>query len=157
MRHAVLTPFFGRLRDRFCEYGQPLTLAEKLQHASGVPGVEGVELIFPDEVREPSEVRPDLDRLGLEVAAVNVNLKGERAFERGALSSPDAGVRAHAVELLCEGKRLARDLGTTRITCAPLADGYDYAFQVDYRHVWSRMADCTRPPSRGCAACSTRR
>ena len=141
MRHAVLTPFFGLLRDRFCDYQQPLAIGEKLRCASEVPGVEGVEVIFPDEVRAAPEIRSDLERFGLEVAAVNVNLKGERAFQQGALSSPDAGVRTRAVDLLCEGKQLARDLGTPRITCAPLADGYDAVFQVDYRRVWSRMAD----------------
>ena len=52
MRHAVLTPFFGILRDRFCEYQEPLPIADKLRRASEVPGVEGVEVIFPDEVRE---------------------------------------------------------------------------------------------------------
>jgi xylose isomerase len=141
MRHAVLTAFFGPLRDRFCEYQHPLPIADKLQRAREVPGVEGVEVIFPDEVREASQIADDLDRLGLEVAAVNVNLKGDRAFQHGALSSPDAGVRGRAVDLLRQAKHLARDLGASRVTCAPLADGYDSAFQVDYRRVWSRMVE----------------
>ena len=72
---------------------------------------------------------------------MNVNLKGDRAFQRGALSSPDAGVRRLAIDLLREGKRVARALGTTRITCAPLADGYDIVFQVDYRRAWRRMVE----------------
>jgi xylose isomerase len=141
MRHAVLTPFFGELRDRFATYHAPLPVGEKLRRAASIPGVEGVEVIFPDEVRSAGDLRDDLRALGLSVAAVNVNLKGERAFQRGALSSPDAGVRALAVDLLREAKQLAADLGTTRITCAPLADGYDYPLQVDYRRVWSRMLD----------------
>ena len=141
MRHAVLTPFFGLLRDRFCEYQHPLPIAEKLQRAREVAGVDGVEVIFPDEVREAAQIAGDLHRLGLEVAAVNVNLKGDRAFAHGALSSADPKVRAHAVDLLRLGKRVARDLGTSRITCAPLADGYDAAFQVDYRRVWSRTVE----------------
>jgi xylose isomerase len=141
MRHAVLTPFFGQLRDRFATYHAAQPIGEKLRRASSIPGVEGVEVIFPDEVRNAGEIREDLASLGLSVAAVNVNLKGERAFQHGALSSPDAGVRGLAVDLLCQGKELAADLGT-RVTCAPLADGYDYAFQVDYRRVWSRAVEC---------------
>jgi xylose isomerase len=141
MRHAVLTPFFGQLRDRYCDYHAPLPLAEKLRRARSVPGVEGVEIVFPDEVRAAEDVRDDLEALGLEVAAVNVNLKGERIFQRGALTSPDAGVRARAVDLLCQAKQLARDLSTPRITCAPLADGYDYPLQIDYRLAWSRMVE----------------
>jgi xylose isomerase len=141
MRHAVLTPFFGQLRDRFATYHEPLPIAEKLRRAASIPGVEGVELIFPDEVRSAAEVRRELDEVGLDVAAVNVNVKGEARFRHGALSSPDAGVRAAAVQLLCEGKRLAASLGVPRVTCAPLADGYDYPFQVDYRRTWTRLVD----------------
>ncbi len=142
MRHAVLTPFFGKLQDRFCEYHEPLPIAEKLRRASRIRGVEGVEIIFPDECAEAAAVAPLLAELGLSVAAVNVNLKGERIFERGALSSPDPGVRGRAVELLCQGKTLAAQLGARRVTCAPLADGYDYPLQIDYRQAWRRMADC---------------
>lgn len=141
MRHAVLTAFFGSLRDRFCDYQQPLPIADKLRRASEVPGIEGVEVIFPDEVRAAREIAGDLDRLGLEVAAVNVNLKGDRAFEQGALSAPDPGVRRHAVDLVSEAKRVATDLGVSRVTCAPLADGYDTSFQIDYRQAWHRMVE----------------
>ena len=37
MRHAVLTPFFGLLRDRFCDYQQPLAIAEKLRWRARCP------------------------------------------------------------------------------------------------------------------------
>jgi xylose isomerase len=142
MRHAVLTPFFGRLRDRFCEYHEPLPIAEKLRRAAAIRGVEGVEIVFPDECRDASELAALLAETGLSVAAVNVNLKGERMFQCGALSSPDAGVRKLAVELLYEAKRFAAALGAQTVTCAPLSDGYDYPFQVDYRSAWRRVADC---------------
>jgi xylose isomerase len=142
MRHAVLTPFFGKLRDRFCEYHEPLPVAEKLRCAARIRGVEGVEIVFPDECADAASIAPALAETGLSVAAVNVNLKGERVFQQGALSSPDPGVRQRAVELLREGKKLAAELGAERITCAPLADGYDYPLQIDYRKAWRRMADC---------------
>jgi xylose isomerase len=141
MRQAVLTPFFGQLRDRFCTYHEPLPVGEKLQRARRIPGVEGVEIVYPDEVRAADEVKDDLSALGLEVAAVNVNIKGARLFQHGALTASDAGVRQRAVELLCEAKLLARELHTSRITCAPLADGFDYPLQVDYRKAWLRLVD----------------
>jgi xylose isomerase len=75
------------------------------------------------------------------VAAVNVNLKGRPEFRRGALTSSDVAVRKEAVALLREGKRLAAALGADRITCAPLADGYDYPFQTDYGKAWSRLVE----------------
>jgi len=141
MRHAVLTPFFGRLRDRFAEYHEPVPLAEKIRLAAGIPGVEGVELIYPDECREAAEVRGTLAQHGLEVAAVNVNLKGEPAFRTGALSSPDPSVRARALELMAGAQRLAGELGCGRVTCAPLADGYDYPLHTDHRLSWRRLVE----------------
>jgi xylose isomerase len=141
MRHAVLTPFFGQLRDRFSVYHEPRSIVDKIDAAARIDGVEGIEVIFPDEVDDPEQIQAALDRHGLAVAAVNVNLKGEPRFQHGALSSPDAAVRARAVDLLCAGKRLAVALGAPRITCAPLADGYDYTLQIDYRQAWTRMVD----------------
>lgn len=141
MRHAVLTPFFGQLRDRFHVYQAPRTIAEKLDAAAAIPGVEGVEVIYPDEVSEPAQIRDALDRTGLAIAAINVNIKGERQFAQGALAAPDAAVRAHAIELLRGAKRLAAALGVPRVTCAPLSDGYDYALQIDYRRAWARLVE----------------
>jgi xylose isomerase len=141
MRHAVLTPFFGRLRDRFCEYQGPLSIDEKLERAAAIPGVEGVEIVFPDECGDAAALRVALARLRLEPAAINVNLKGHPDFVRGALSSPDAGVRRRALELICQAKELALAVGAQRVTCAPLADGYDYPFQTDYRKAWTRTVD----------------
>lgn len=141
MRHAVLTPFFGRLRDRFCEYHEPLPTVEKIRRAAAIAGVEGVELIYPDECRQASDVIGALRKGKLEVAAVNVNLKGEAGFRHGALSSPAAPVRARALELLRGAKVLAAGLGCARVTLAPLADGYDYPLQTDYRTAWRRMVE----------------
>ncbi len=139
MRHAVLTPFFGKLRDHFCEYGAPLSVEEKLERAAKVPGVEGVEVVFPDECGEP--LGEMLEALHLAPAAINVNLKGRPEFQNGALSSPDSGVRTQALALLKQGKQLAQQLGADKVTCAPLADGYDYPFHTDYRKAWTRMVD----------------
>jgi xylose isomerase len=142
MRHAVLTPFFGKLRDRFCEYHEPVPMADKLRLAASISGVEGVEIVFPDECADAASIAPLLKETGLSVAAVNVNLKGESMFRHGALSSPDSAVRKRAVELLRTGKTVAAALGAEQVTCAPLADGYDYPLQIDYRQAWTRMADC---------------
>ncbi len=141
MRHAVLTPFFGKLRDRFCEYHSPLSIEEKLELAAAIPGVEGVEIVFPDECSDAAALRDTLVRLRLAPAAINVNLKGHPDFVRGALSSPDAGIRRRALELIRQAKELAVAVGAGRVTCAPLADGYDYPFQTDYRKAWTRAVD----------------
>src|SRR5450759_1344506 len=128
MRHAVIVAFLGKLRDRFCEYQAPLPVEEKLERAAAIPGIEGVELIYPDECADSAGLQSALAHLKLEVSAVNVNLKGHPDFSRGALSHPDPGIRRMAVEYIRGAKDCASALGCPRVTCAPLADGYDYPF-----------------------------
>ncbi len=141
MRHAIITAFLGKLRDRFCEYQTPLPVEGKLDRAAAIPGMRGVELIYPDECGDIAGLQAALPRLKLMVAAVNVNLKGHRDFARGALSSPDAGVGRMAVEFIRGAKDCAFALGCPRVTCAPLADGYDYPFQIHYRRARNRMVE----------------
>lgn len=142
MQQAIICPFFGRLRDRFCEYGQDLTVLEKLERIALVPGARGVEIVYPHELGELGAVKEALSRLSLEVAAVNVNVKSDPPFVRGALASPDPAVRRLAVDYIKAAKRAAMELGAGRVTCCPLSDGYDYPFQADYGAAWRRLVDC---------------
>jgi xylose isomerase len=147
VKHALLVTFFGKVRDRFHEYQQPLSVATKLECAARVPGVTGVELIYPEECRENDDLAGLLASLKLVPAAINVNIKGDPRFVAGALTSPDAAVRRQALRVIIEAKEYARRLGCDRVTCAPLADGYDYPLQVNYARAWGRMVDCLREAS----------
>jgi xylose isomerase len=144
MKHALIVAFFGRLRDRFCEYGSPLPIDEKLRRAAKVPGVEGAEIIYPDECSAPELICDALAETGLEVAAVNVNLKGMTEFHKGALCSPDAALRGKALDLIVGAKMMAVRLGAGRVTCAPLADGVDYPLNHDYASAWKRAVQLLR-------------
>lgn len=141
MKQAIICPFFGTLRDRFCEYGADLTVTERLERIAAVPGVEGVEIVYPHELRDLSQVKETLARLKLGVAAVNVNIKSAPEFVRGALGSSDPAVRRRAVDYLKRGKEAAVALGAERVTCCPLSDGSDYPFQSHYGAQWERMVD----------------
>ena len=144
MKHAIITAFLGKLRDRFCEYQEPRTLVEKLELMARIPGVSGAEIVYPAEVEPVPVMKEALGRLGLSISAINVNIKGDPIFVDGALSSPDPKVRAKAVEFIKGGKDLAAAMGADKVTCAPLNDGYDYCFQTDYRRAWQRMVDAVR-------------
>jgi len=148
MKQALICPFFGRLRDRFCEYGEDLSVTQRLERIAAVPGVDGVEIVYPQELRDLTDVQATLARLKLEVAAVNVNVKSDPEFVRGALGSPDAAVRRKAVDYLKRGKEAAVALGAQRVTCCPLADGYDYPFHAHYGAQWERMVDAVREAAR---------
>lgn len=139
---AIITSFMGELRDRFCFYNQPHGIVEKLEAVARVPGVAGVEMVYPYDFQDPELTAETLQRLHLEVAAVNVNVKGEREFANGSLTSPDAAIRARAVEFIKGGMDAAAKLGCKRAHVCPLSDGHDYPFQADYIADWKRLRDC---------------
>jgi xylose isomerase len=144
MKHAIITAFLGALRDRFCEYQESRTLEQKLNIMRSIPGVSGAEVVFPYEVPEAEALLELLASTGLSVSAVNVNIKGEREFAEGALTSPDTAVRARAVDLIKRAKDYARAIGADKVTCCPLSDGYDYAFHTHYVRAWERLVDGVR-------------
>ncbi len=148
MRQAIVCPYVGRLRDRFCEYGRQLSVRERLELIAAVPGVEGVEIVYPHELGDIEEVKETLARLNLEVAAVNVNIKSDPVFVCGALGSPDPAVRRQAVEYIQRGKEAALALGAERVTCCPLADGSDYPFQTHHGAQWERMVEAVAEAAR---------
>ncbi len=142
MKQAIITAFLGKLRDRFCEYQEPRTIEQKLEMMAHIPGVKGAEVVHPYEVDPPEPMLANLQRLNLEVSAVNVNIKGDPDFVYGSLSSPDARVRTKAVSFMKAAKDYAKAIGVDRVTCCPLSDGYDYSFHTHYVSAWRRMVDC---------------
>ncbi len=144
MKQAVICPFFGKLRDRFCEYGEDLSVVEKLERIARIPGVSGVEMVYPHELQDLNEVKATLTKLGLVISAVNINVKSDPEFVKGSITSPDSALRMKAIDYLKKGKDAAAALGAERVTCCPLSDGYDYAFQMHYGSAWDRMVEVVR-------------
>jgi xylose isomerase len=141
MKHAIITSFLGKLRDRFCEYQEPLSIEEKLKRMAQIPGVSGAEVVHPYEVEDVETMQSYLEQLDLEIAAINVNIKADPIFANGSLCSPDPEVRRKACAMIKAAKAYAKEIGADKVTCCPLSDGYDYPFHTDYRKAWDRMVD----------------
>jgi xylose isomerase len=148
-RFAANASFFGARRDRFNQYQPHRGLEEKLALVAGIEGITGVELKYPRDFGEPGE--PDVDRVrdllanhGLVLSAVNVNIKSVEHFRYGALSARTPEARAVAARLLREGMDLAAEMGTEIVTTCPLAEGYDYPFQIDYTEAWGNLIETVR-------------
>jgi xylose isomerase len=75
---------------------------------------------------------------------VNVDTKAVEHFRYGALSARRGEVRAIAIDRLTAGMDIAADLGAEIVTTCPLAEGYDYAFQIDYGDAWGNLVDSVR-------------
>jgi xylose isomerase len=141
LKMGIITGFLSKTKDRFHEYNEPLELDGKLSLMTQIEGYDGVELVYPYEVRDPKATRASLDKNGLNFAAVNVNVKAEPEFRNGGLTSHDKGVREKAVCFIKEAKDFAVAAGADKVTCCPLGDGYEFAFQYDYARTWKYLVE----------------
>ncbi len=141
MKQSVIIAFLGKTQDRFCEYNSPKTTYEKLQMVERIRGFDGVEMVFPQETTTPEEISAQMKQLGLQWAAINVNVKKDPLFISGSLSRPLPEIRAKAVGIIKQAKDFAKAVGAPLVTCCPLSDGYDMLFQVDYKAAWRNMIE----------------
>ncbi|WED28758.1 sugar phosphate isomerase/epimerase [Vibrio sp. DW001] len=142
-KHAVITSFLGQTKDRFSEYNEPQSLEQKFQKLVLIEGMTGAELVYPYEVNYENliELKLLLAKYDITVAAINVNVKAEEDFKSGGLTSPDAAVRARAVQFIKEAKDFAEEVNADKVQCCPLSDGYEFSFQANYSDTWKRLKD----------------
>ena len=138
---AIITGFLSQTKDRFHEYNSPLELEQKFNFMTQIEGYDGVEIVYPYEVKDPVATRDLLDRYGLKIAAVNVNVKAEPEFRNGGLTSSDKAVRDKAVRFIKDAKDFALAVGADKVTCCPLGDGYEFPFQYDYARTWKYLIE----------------
>lgn len=142
-KYSVGVWAFGGCSDRFCEMGYqtPRSFKEKIEAASKVKGLEGVEIHYNGDFDEKNveEIKKIIDDSGLKVSAINCETFGNRMFAKGALTSTDNKVRERAIEIVKNAGDMASYLGTSLVNVWPGADGFDYAFQVDYEKQWDLL------------------
>lgn len=139
LKMGIITGFLSQTKDRFHEYNKPLDLDQKFKLMTQIEGYDGVEIVYPYEVSDPKKTKEILNKHGLHVAAVNVNVKAEPEFRNGGLTSHDEGVRNKAVRFIKEAKDFAAAVGADKVTCCPLGDGYEFSFQYDYATTWKYL------------------
>jgi len=144
IRHAVMLGLLGQQRDRFHVYTEPRSLAERLDMLRQIPACQGIEVVYPAEFRDLEAGAQEIRRSGWPVSAVNLNVKGDAKWRKGAFTSTDKGIRADAVRDLKTCMDLAADLEADLVTCCPLIDGHNYCFQVDYRDQWHWLVEGIR-------------
>lgn len=136
--------FFGRRRDRFTEYQPDRSLEEKLALIAQIEDITGVELKYPNDFGNIEHVKTLLAKHNLQLSAVNVDIKDASHFRYGALSARDPQTRKKAIDLLTEGMDIASEFNIDLVTTCPLADGYDYPFQVDHGQAWHHLIDTVK-------------
>jgi xylose isomerase len=135
---------FGRYVDRYATdgYGPPVSTLRAIELAGQVEELAVVDLTFPFDPPDlpVDEVAAALKQAGLGAVAVTPEIYTRR-FSRGAFTSPDAGVRREAIDLVAEASTAARALGCDYVKLWPGQDGWDYPFQVDHGQLWRWSLD----------------
>ena len=105
-----------------------------------IAGLDHVDFNFPQHLAglDAGAVAAALADAGLTCGAVCLRYPSPE-FSAGALTHPDAAVRARAVALTVEACDRAAELGTDEVVVWSAFDGYDYAFQCDYDDLWARL------------------
>lgn len=129
---AVISAFLGGVRNRYIQYEPERTLREKLEIASSIDGLDGLELCYPADFENPAELKVLLSDHGLAISAINTRSRMSGKWLRGSFSSASAAERAEVVDHFRRSMDLARELGVNRISTCPLNDGHDYVFEMDY-------------------------
>ena len=146
-RFTANASFFGINRDHYTTYQPARSVEEKIRAVATVEGIDGVELKYPLDFADPGLVKDLLAETGLVLTAVNVDIKNAEFFRFGALSARDRAARDKAVQMVTEGMDLAAEFGIDLVSTCPLADGFDYPFQIDYTDAWGYFIDSV---SRAC-------
>jgi xylose isomerase len=136
IKFSVILGFMGQTRDRFQVFGPQRSLEETIARAAQVESIGALEVVYPGQLDDVPYIRRLMDDHGLACSTVNVNIKGDPVFHMGALTSPESAVRRQAVDYLKHGMDIAPEMGCNTVTCCPLGDGHEYAFQIDYVQAW---------------------
>ncbi len=140
-KYSANASFFGLRRDRFNQYQPARTLAEKVELVARTDGITGIELKYPLDFNDASQLEILLEKHDLMLSAINVDTKDFSRFHHGALSAREDRVRQQAINQLQTAMDIAAALGVLYVTTCPLAEAYDYPFQVDYRLAWDLFID----------------
>ena len=143
-KYSVITGFMGKVKDRFIDYQPVREMEEMVEMASRIKGCSGLEVVYPQNFTDPVKVKSLLDQYGLSVSTVNLNIKGDEIFRYGSFSHPDKNVRNETVKMLKIAMDAAAVLGCNMVTTAPLCDGFDYPFELDYIRAFEDAAEAVR-------------
>ena len=140
-RISIISAFLGGVKNRYMTYNPERSIREKIEIAAGIDGVDGLELCYPQDFRNPAELKLLMESNGLAVSAVNTRSRRQDRWIRGSFTSEDPKERAEVVDDFKRAMDVAQDFGTHRITTCPLNDGHDYVFEMDYLAAYDYAAD----------------
>ncbi|UCF96256.1 MAG: sugar phosphate isomerase/epimerase [Spirochaetaceae bacterium] len=140
-RLSVITAYLGSIRDKFLTYQKERDLFEKLSLASQIENADGVELCYPADFGDFSQLKNLLKRFNLTVSSINFRSRRSGAWMRGSFSSEHQNERQEVSDDLKRAMSCALELGCRLITTCPLNDGSDTPFDIDYSRAMDNAAE----------------
>jgi len=133
-------------------YSPMLRTDETIAMASRLPGISGVEIVYPTGFAasggggesQGSEARKLLDKHNLQVSSVLVNTFTDPKWQLGSLGAGNPSIREEAIALSREAAAFARAVGALGISLWLGQDGFDYPFQIDYAAHWKNLVESIR-------------
>ena len=115
-----------------------ITAVDLATRAATVPGLNAVDLNFPDHLEGTTAkaFAAELEALGLTLNGFAMRYYTEPAYKLGAFTNPDPAIRRKAIDLTKRGIDAMREAGGELMTLWLGQDGFDYAFQMDYGRAW---------------------
>ena len=114
------------------------TICDLIARAGTVGGLTAVDLNYPDHLAgcAPAQIRAAMDEHGMALNGFAMRYYTDPAFRLGAFTNPDRDVRRTAIDLTRRGIDTLAAMGGSLMTLWLGQDGFDYAFQADYRAMW---------------------
>jgi L-rhamnose isomerase len=114
-----------------------------LKRAAKVPGLNAVDLNFPDHLdgTEIKNLKRHLSDLGLSVNGFAMRYYSDNGFKIGAFTNPDKKLRRLAIDQTKRGIDQMLEIGGSLMTLWMGQDGFDYSFQADYAKLWDQTLE----------------
>ena len=141
---AIISGFLGASKNRYMVYQENVPLREKMERAKQVPGIEGLEICYPEDFGDYEETKALLKEFGFGISAINFRCRRTGSWTRGSFTSAKAHERAELVEDFKRCIDIAKELGVDKITTCPLNEGHDYIFEMDYDDAYTYFVETMR-------------
>ena len=143
---ARLNSFRVREQEYWPGRNGKATTLDLVERASKVPGLNCVDLNFPDHLLtyDARELTDNMKRIGIALNGYAMRYYDDDAYRLGAFTHPDPKTRRAAIDLTKQGLDALASAGGKLMTLWMGQDGFDYSFQADYARLWEHTIDAIR-------------
>lgn len=140
---------FSPCGDRFVPggYRVGLDFEGQVEQLSKIEGLTGLPLMYPLDYTSTSRLKELVKKYNLQIGTICPDTYAKAEWKDGSLASRDASVRKKIIKTIKESMDFCNDFNGDDILLWLAHDGYDYAFEDDYRVRWDYIIDGLREVS----------